>query len=186
MTENGMLSLEFGRSRGTVVKFLVTSYGELISKLHLIIDLRNGWTQSLSSSLDFCRITVIDCEPTIEKSVVIDQDLFVKAFYRQIPMTTSLLAVNDTRQIESLLEEVDKYTYVIKTPTQYPMPMKVNTPVQNAIRELENAISLAECDSLDIDLDTNNSHDSSHILSHFCLANSRMYLLQKIIKGIIF
>ena len=71
------------------------------------------WTLHLSNDnpLAFYKIVIFDSGPTIERSLIVDQDLFVKAFYKQIPI--SQLSISDTRQIDSLLNEVDKFSHII-------------------------------------------------------------------------
>ena len=64
--------------------------------------------------------------------------MFIKAFYKHIPISILQLSICDTRQIDSLLNEVDKFSHIIETPTQN----SVYTHVRNAIRELQNAIGL--------------------------------------------
>ena len=100
----------------TVDKFLIDSFSDLLSKLHLI-DLRNGWIShhSEDNSLHFLKILITDSGPIIERSVLIDHDLFIRAFgINNIPICISRISINDTRQIESSLYEVDNFS----TPTR--------------------------------------------------------------------
>ena len=68
-------------SEETVDKFLIDSSSELLSKLRMI-DLRNGWIShhSHDNHLNFLKILITDSGPIIERSVLIDHDLFIKAF----------------------------------------------------------------------------------------------------------
>ena len=60
-------------------KFLVDSFSELLSKLHLI-DFRNGWIShhSENNPLYFLKIDISDSGPIINRSISIDHDLFIK------------------------------------------------------------------------------------------------------------
>ena len=100
----------------TVDKFLVNSHSDLLSKLKLI-DLRNGWISHISQNdpIFFMKIVISDSRPIIERSISIDDELFVKAFdYLHNPILLSRISINDTRQIESLLNEVDKYSPIFE------------------------------------------------------------------------
>ena len=137
----------------SVDKFLIDSFSDLLSKLHLI-DLRNGWISHHSEDnyLHFLKILITDSGPIIERSVLIDHDLFIKAFgINNIPICISRISINDTRQIESSLYEVDNFstpTHSEHTSTEH----SINNYVKLAINELENAINLVECDTLDLDV----------------------------------
>ena len=68
----------------TVVKFLVTSFSQLVDHLNLL-DLKNGWAthDTRANSVFFCKIIVSSRIPSIERRLKIDDDLNTQAFYME-------------------------------------------------------------------------------------------------------
>ena len=91
----------------------------------------------------------------IERSVLIDHDLLIKAFgINNITICISRILIKDTRQIESPLYYVDNFstsTHSERTSNE----LSINNHDKLSITELENAINLVECDTLDQDANDN-------------------------------
>ena len=152
----------------TVDKFLVNSYSDLLSKINLI-DLRNGWISHISENnpLFFMKIVISESGPIIERSVSVDNDLFIKAFdNKNLSILLSRISIDDTRQIESLLDEVDKFSPIIETVSSS-TELSINNLINIAIRQLESAIGLLEGDSLDLDNDDSSNSESLKLSLHF-------------------
>ena len=125
-------------SHATVVKFLVTSQRELIDKLDLL-HLDNRWTMHNTGqdSLFFLKIVILTNLPTIDRTLIIDKFLNVKAFskeQKQIPL--SLNIINDTRQIEN---QIDSYSPPRNPETS---TTTVKTFVEQAVGDINCAIEL--------------------------------------------
>ena len=95
----------------TVDKFLVNSFSDLLSKLNLI-DLRNGWITHVSDNnpLFFIKMIILETGPIIDRSVLVNDELDIKAFDNSnVTIPISRISISDTRQIETVLDEVDKF-----------------------------------------------------------------------------
>ena len=115
-------------NKETVDKFLVNSYSDLLSKLNLI-DLRNGWITRVSDNnpLFFIKITILETGPFIDRSVLVDDNLYIKAFdNKNATIPISRISVNDTRQVETIIYEVDTFSPVLQTNSsqiEYDLPI---------------------------------------------------------------
>ena len=131
----------------TVDKFLVNSYSDFLSKLRLI-DLRNGWVTHVSNDnpLFFIKIAILETGPIIDRSVLVNDDLYIQAFdNKNITIPISRISSNDTRQVETILDEVDKISPLIQQNGSQ-SECSINNHVNLSIRELESAITLVEGD----------------------------------------
>ena len=64
------------------------------------------------------KIVIADSEPITERSVSIDHDLFIMAFgINSSPICLSRISITDTREIETLLYDVDTSTFTTQTPS---------------------------------------------------------------------
>ena len=125
------------------------------------------------------KIVISDSRPIIERSISIDDELFVKAFdYLHNPILLSRISINDTRQIESLLDEVDKYSPIFE-PDYSSSQISINNHIDIAIRKLENAITLLECESCEFHMDDRSFCGSASLKTylHFFVGskNNRRY-----------
>ena len=115
------------------------------------IDLSNGWTRHIPdfNSIIFIKILIKD---QIEASLIIRSDLYLTAFCQQIyQIDLSMNQVNDIRQIETLLLEIDCLPRTkITRNSEMPQPT-VTTCLENAISNLEHVIKLLDHDDLDFD-----------------------------------
>ena len=85
----------------TVDMFLVNSYSDLLSKLNLI-HLRNGWITHVSDNnpLFFIKIIILETGPFIDRSVLVDDNLYIKAFdNKNATIPISRISINDTRKL---------------------------------------------------------------------------------------
>ena len=124
----------------TVDKFLVNSYYDLLSKINLI-DLRNGWITHVSDNnpLFFIKIIILETGPFIDRSVLVNNDLYIQAFdNKNFTIPISRISINDTRQVETILDEVDTFSPVLQT-TSSQAECSINNHVKLAIQELESA-----------------------------------------------
>ena len=159
----------------TVDKFLVNSYSDLLSKLNLI-DLPNGWITNVSNNtpLFFIKIVILETGPFIDRSVLVNDDLYIKAFdNKNVTIPISRIFINDTRQVETILDEVDTFSLLLQTINSQ-TECSINNHIKLAIHELESAINLVDGDSIDLDID--GLHCSSESLSisfHFLVGQLR-------------
>ena len=172
----------------TVDKFLVNSYSDLLSKLNLI-DLPNGWITNVSNNthLFFIKIVILETGPFIDRSVLVNDDLYIKAFdNKNVTIPISRIFINDTRQVETILDEVDTFSLLLQTINSQ-TECSINNHIKLAIHELESAINLVDGDSIDLDID--GLHCSSESLSisfHFLVGQLRNLINAKVVDGILF
>ena len=133
-----MLREAFSMSRiddkTTVVKFQVNTFAELLTKL----DLNNDWVtyNPGTNSFYFLKIVLLANIPSIERTLIIDHDLNAKALYMEKhPIQLSTRVINDIRQIETLIDEVNCYS----------LPQNLNITSITMKNYVEHAISDIGC-----------------------------------------
>ena len=95
----------------TQAKFLITNLSCIISKLHLI-ELPDGWLfhRPNSFSILFLKINLCNEIPTIERSIVVDENLFCKALYKGTnKINLAFNSLFDIRVLENMIHEVDTF-----------------------------------------------------------------------------
>ena len=165
----------------TVDKFLINPYSDLLSKLHLI-DLRNGWVTHVSNDnpLILIKIAILETGPIIDRSVLVNDDLYIQAFdNKNVTIPISRISINDTRQVETILDEVEKFSPLIQ-PNSSRSECSINTHVNLAISELESAITDVEGDPIYLDIDELHFNNESLSISfHFIVRQLRNLISSK-------
>ena len=109
---------------------------------------------------------------------MVNDGLYIQAFdNKNVTIPISRISINDTRQVETILDEVDTFSPVLQTNSPQ-TECSINNHVKLAIRELESAIKLVDGDSLDLDI------DDLHCRCE-CLSISFHFLVGQIINLII-
>ena len=148
LSSSRIASLSITDNEETVDKFLVNSYSDLLSKLNLI-DLRNGWITHVSDNnpLFFIKIIILETGPFIDRSVLVDDNLYIKAFdNKNATIPISRISINDTRQVETIIYEVDTFSPVLQTNSS-----QIEYSINNHVLEYADSIcsrSLSSKDSL--------------------------------------
>ena len=96
----------------TVVKFSVSTFDELLFKLHFL-DLKSGWFihNTGASSLILFKIVVSGDMASIERTLNIDHNLQPQAFYSEKhPIPLSVPKITDIRQIETVVNEINLFS----------------------------------------------------------------------------
>ena len=159
----------------TQAKFLITNLSCIISKLHLI-ELPDGWLlhRPNSFSILFLKINLCNEIPTVERSIVVDENLFCRALYKgtnKINLASNSLF--DIRVLENMIHEVDTFETNENECT--------NTSMTSLIRHVENAIhsltgAIDTLDLTDYKLDFEIEKDSMRMRLNFLL-NQLKYLI---------
>ena len=89
------------------------------------------------------------------------------------------MIINDTRQVETIIYEVDTFSPVLQTNSSQ-IEYSINNRVKLAIRELESAIKLVDGDSLDLNIDDLHcSSESLNISFNFLVGQLRNLINSK-------
>ena len=106
--------------------------------------------------------------------------MYIKAFdNKNVTIPISRIFINDIRQVETILDEVDTFSLLLQTNNSQ-TECSINNHIKLAIYELETATKLVESDSIDLDMD--DLHCSSESLSisfHFLVGQLRNLITAK-------
>ena len=117
-----------------------------------------------NNPLFFIKIIILETGPFIDRSVLVDDNLYIKAFDNKNATTPiSRISINDTRQVETIIYGVDTFSPVLQTISSQ-IEYSINNHVKLAIRELESAIKLVDGD-LDLNIDDLHCSSESSIIS---------------------
>ena len=126
-------------------KFTVNSFNCIISKLHLI-SLPINWLvhRHDCNTLLFLKIHFQNDVSTIERSVIIDENLLCNAFYKQTnQIGLNYNVVRDIRSLENIFHEVD--IFEINQNEQADLSStSIKYHIENAIHNITSAIDLLE------------------------------------------
>ena len=163
----------------TEAKFIVSTLSCIFSKLYLI-QLPNGWLthQPNFNTIIFLKIQFDSNVSTIDRSIIVDENLFCKAFYRQTyKIELSCHTFNDIRSLENTIHEVelfemsqDNHNYSSSSATP------LINHIENAIHNISSAIDTLEpSNSSDLEIE----RDSMRIRLNFLLDQLKYLIVDK-------
>ena len=149
------INLSIVDNTSTKYKFSIGIHNDIVDKL-ICIDLSNSWVihKPDTDTLFFLKIITLDYQPSIQCSLVMDQCLLINGFdphKRQLHL--SLNKINDIRQIETILVEIETFSVNIPISKPNQRQPSVKQHVENAIIELQSAIELIEHNDQDIEFE---------------------------------
>lgn len=106
--------------------------------------------------------------------------MFIKAFgINSSPISLSRISITDTRQIESLLNEVD--TFTTPTPSERTSELSINNHIKLAIDQFKSAINLVEFEAQDLNIPDSvfPCTESMKIMLHFIVGQLTNLILSK-------
>ena len=162
----------------TEAKFVISTLNCIISKLHLI-ELPKGWLvhRPNCTIILFLKIHYHNEISTVERSIIVDEKLYCKAFYKENNIITlSCNSFNDIRLLENIIHEVETFEmsqndYSISSA----IPLKKH--VENAIHNLTNAIDTLEPTHSKFDFEA--EKDSMLIRLNFLLDQLKYLIVDK-------
>ena len=112
--------------------------------------------------------------PFIDRSVLVNDNLYIKAFgNKNVTIPISRIFIIDIRQVETILDEVDTFSLLLKTNNSQ-TECSTNNHIKLAIHELESGIKLVDGDSIDLDIDDLHcSNESLSISFHLLVGQLR-------------
>ena len=143
-------------------KFIVNSLNCIISKLHLIT-LPINWLvhRHDCNTLLFLKIHFQNDVSTIERSVIIDDNLLCKAFYKQSnQIRLNYHVVRDIRSLENIFHEVDIFE-VNQNEQANLSSTSIKYHIENAVHNITSAIDLLEPKNPEFDFEMENGNNAN-------------------------
>ena len=178
MVQTG-INLSILKDKSTTARFSITILNDIIDKLSCI-NLSNGWLvhNPDTDTLFFLKINMLNNQPRIQCSLVIDKGLLLNAFdQHKCQIYLSLHIIDDIRQIEALLVEIETFCRSPCYTNSKSIQCSVKQHVENAILELENAIGIIEQTDKEIELDESRIENLSPKIGYEFLLDQLKYLI---------